>query len=125
MATSGRPILVMYSFLSRTSLMVKEKLALAAQNLGFLHLDLMFFFHFVNRDFFRAPAASCAPPATSRTPRAILGEDAAMMKVTKPPHVSESPHHTKGTETVCWITVWILLGLVCLTIVILLAKIAG
>jgi hypothetical protein len=57
--------------------------------------------------------------------RLFLGKDAAMMKVTKPPHASESPHHTKGTETVCWITVWILLGLVCLTIVILLAKIAG
>jgi hypothetical protein len=48
-----------------------------------------------------------------------------MMKVTKPPHASESPCHPKGTETVCWITVWILIGLVCLTIVILLAKIAG
>jgi hypothetical protein len=57
--------------------------------------------------------------------RLFLGKDAAMMKVTKPPHASESPHHTKGTETVCWITVGILLGLVCLTIVILLAKIAG
>ena len=48
-----------------------------------------------------------------------------MMKVTKPSHTPESPYHTKGTETVCWITVWILLGLVCLTLVILLAKIAG
>jgi hypothetical protein len=56
--------------------------------------------------------------------RLFLGKDAAMMN-TKPRHASESPHHTKGTETVCWITVWILLGLVCLTIVILLAKIAG
>jgi hypothetical protein len=48
-----------------------------------------------------------------------------MMKITKPPHASESPPHTKGTETVCWITVWILLGLVCLTLVILLTKIGG
>jgi hypothetical protein len=48
-----------------------------------------------------------------------------MMKVTKPPHACESPHHNKGTETVCWITVCILLGLVCLTFAILLAKIAG
>jgi hypothetical protein len=60
-----------------------------------------------------------------RRARLFFGEDAAMMKVTKSPHASESPHHTKGTETVCWITVWILLGLVCLTIVILLAKISG
>ena len=56
---------------------------------------------------------------------AFFGKDAAMMKVTKPPNASASPCHSKGTETVCWITVWILLGLVCLTIVILLAKIAG
>ena len=48
-----------------------------------------------------------------------------MMKVTKPPNVSASPCHSKGTETVCWIMIWILLGLVCLTIVILLAKIAS
>jgi hypothetical protein len=48
-----------------------------------------------------------------------------MMKVTKPPHAFETPCHTKGTETVCWITVLILLGLICLTIVILLTKIAG
>ena len=47
------------------------------------------------------------------------------MNVAKPPHSSESTHHTQGTETVCWITVWILLGLTCLTFIILLAKIAG
>ena len=48
-----------------------------------------------------------------------------MMKVTKPPNASASPCHSKETETVCWITVWILLGLACLTIVILVAKIAS
>ena len=48
-----------------------------------------------------------------------------MIKVTKSPHACGLPYHTKGTETVCWITVLILLGLICLTIVILLAKIAG
>lgn len=48
-----------------------------------------------------------------------------MMNSTKPRQPSESPPHTKGTQTVCWITVCILLVLVCLIIVILLAKIAG
>ena len=57
--------------------------------------------------------------------RLFFGKDAAMMKVTKPPHVSALPCHSKGTETVCWITVLILFGLVCLTFFILLAKIAG
>jgi hypothetical protein len=57
--------------------------------------------------------------------RLFFGKDAAMMKVTKCSHAPESAHHTKGTETVCWITVLILLGLVCLTLVILLAKIAA
>jgi hypothetical protein len=48
-----------------------------------------------------------------------------MMNVAKPPHGSESPHHTHGTKTVCWIAVWILLGLICLMFIILLTKIAG
>ena len=48
-----------------------------------------------------------------------------MMNVAKPPHSSEPTHHTQGTETVCWITVWILLVVTGLAFVILLAKIAG
>jgi hypothetical protein len=42
-----------------------------------------------------------------------------MMNVAKPPHMSESPPHTHGTKTVCWIAVWILLGLICLMFIIL------
>jgi hypothetical protein len=62
----------------------------------------------------------------TRSSRAIsVGKDAAMMKVAKPPHGPESPHHTHGTQTVCWIAVWILLGLICVMFIILLTKIAG
>ncbi|HTP35331.1 MAG TPA: hypothetical protein VMJ75_24310 [Candidatus Acidoferrales bacterium] len=47
------------------------------------------------------------------------------MNVAKPSHPSEPPRHMDAVEIEVWIMIAVLLGLACLTFVLLLAKVAG